>query len=90
MASNWCGSVALNLNMFFDTREKEALFRHLYHLQAAQELDASDRDDIQQAIMRYADEWMWSWNAFLLAAEFYGEAADYSKSDIKMLRRMSM
>ncbi len=90
MAGVWCGNLALNLNMFFDTREKEALFRHLYHLQAAGELDATDRADIQRAIMRYAAEWMWGWNAYLLAAEFYGEAADYSKSDIKMLRRMSM
>ncbi len=88
--ASFCGNMALNMNMFFDTREKRMLFEHLYRLQAGGELDAFDRADIQRAIIAYAGSWMWAWNAYMLAAEFYGEAADYSKSDIKMLRRLSM
>jgi hypothetical protein len=88
--ASFCGNMALNLNMFFDTREKRILFEHLYREQAAGQLDAFDRADIQRAILLYAGGWMWTWNAYLLAAEFYGEAADYSTSDIKMLRRLSM
>ncbi len=80
----------MNLELLFDTKEKRILFENLYRLQAAGQLDAYDRDDIQRAILQEAGGWIWGWNAYLLAAEFYGEAADYSKSDIKMLRRLSM
>jgi hypothetical protein len=46
--------------------------------------------DIYREIMRREGNRMYGWNAYMLAAEFYGEMANYSTSDIKMLRRLSM
>jgi hypothetical protein len=80
----------MNVDVLFDTSLKRDIFDHMYRLQVRGEVDVCDREDIQRAILEYTSGWMWAWNAYLLAAEFYGESANYSQSDIKMLRRLSM
>jgi hypothetical protein len=79
-----------NLKMLWDCEEKRELFEYLGRLSAERLLDSFDTMDIYREIMRREGNRMYGWNAYMLAAEFYGEMANYSTSDIKMLRRLSM
>jgi hypothetical protein len=76
--------------MLWDGGEKRILFDYLNCLYNERLLDVSDVTDIYREIMRRDDNMLYAWNAYMLAAEFYGVMAEYSKSDIKMLRRLSM
>lgn len=85
-----CGVLVYNLKMLWDCEEKRELFDYLHRLSGERLLDTFDTLDIYREIMRREGNRMYGWNAYMLAAEFYGEMANYSKSDIKMLRRLSM
>lgn len=85
-----CGVLVYNLKMLWDCEEKRELFQYLHQLSAERLLDSFDTMDIYREIMRREGNRMYGWNAYMLAAEFYGEMANYSTSDIKMLRRLSM
>ena len=76
--------------MLWDGGEKRILFDYLNCLYNERLLDVFDVTDIYREIMRRDDNMLYAWNAYMLAAEFYGVMAEYSKSDIKMLRRLSM
>ena len=85
-----CGTLFYNMKMLWDCAEKRELFEYLNGLYNQRLLDVFDTTDIYGEIMRREGNKMYGWNAYMLAAEFYGEMANYSKSDIKMLRRLSM
>lgn len=85
-----CGAIFYNVKMLWGCEEKKELFEYLSHLHSQTLLDAFDLEDIYGEIMRRKGNSLYGWNAYMLAAEFYGEMANYSKSDIKMLRRLSM
>ena len=85
-----CGTFTYNIRMLWDGDEKRILFDYLNCLYNERLLDVFDVTDIYREIMRRDDNMLYAWNAYMLAAEFYGVMAEYSKSDIKMLRRLSM
>lgn len=85
-----CGTFTYNIRMLWDGGEKRILFDYLNCLYNERLLDVFDVTDIYREIMRRDDNMLYAWNAYMLAAEFYGVMAEYSKSDIKMLRRLSM
>ena len=85
-----CGTFAYNIRMLWDGDEKRVLFDYLHCLYNQRLLDVFDVADIYHEIMRRDDNMLYAWNAYMLASEFYGVMADYSTSDIKMLRRLSM
>jgi hypothetical protein len=78
-----------NFELLWDTGSKRVLFDYLYAKSNERLLDVFDVDDIYGEIIR-KDPCIYPLNAYILAAEFYGEMANYSKGDIKMLRRLSM
>jgi hypothetical protein len=85
-----CGAFAYNIRMLWDGGEKQILFDYLNCLYNERLLDVFDVNDIYREIMRRDVNQLYAWNAYMLAAEFYGVMAEYSTSDIKMLRRLSM
>lgn len=84
-----CGNLCYNLELLWDTDAKKDLFDHLYAKSNERLLDVFDVEDIYGEIKRHYPR-VYAMNAWILAAEFYGEMANYSKGDIKMLRRLSM
>lgn len=85
-----CDRITYNARLLWDSSEKRELFNYLYALSNEHLLDVFDRDDIYVEIIRRERGRIYSLNAYMLAGEFYGEMANYSTSDIKMLRRLSM
>ncbi len=92
MRFNLCNRISnlcYNIELLWDTDAKKILFDYLFAKSNERLLDVFDVDDIYGEIIR-RDPCIYALNAYILAAEFYGEMANYSKGDIKMLRRLSM
>lgn len=84
-----CGGLFYNMSLLMDGEDKRELFEHLYNKSNEYLMDSFDIGDIQHQVLEFSRN-IYRWNAYLLACEFFGEMANYSKNDIKMLRRLSM